>query len=221
LKVEILGGTLGASAHLAVEENINEILEGYVALYNIYSLYSTKTFGNIEPSPPIPLPAPPHIIDAGFTALSEFVKKFKVVPSAGYPQVTAENDVVKLEGKTPRVVKKGATTPADALAELYDFMIWATNVLREHIPVRVEEVADLTVRVEGVGMKIILNRTEVSEVKFSDIPNLEIAVTPTTTPTTPVTIPTPEEQATTTIAVAGAIVAVIAIRIALVALRRK
>jgi len=221
LRLEILQGDLSVSAHLAVEENINEILEGYVALYNIYKLYSARTFGNVEPSPPIPLPAPPHIIDAGLTALSEFVKRFKVAPSAGYLQVTAEDDAVKLEGKTPRIVKKGATTPADTLAELYDFATWATNVLREHAPAELERVADLAVRVEGVGVKITLNEAEVSEVRFSDIPNLEVVVAPATTPTTPATIPTPEEQVTTTIAVAGVIVALIVIGVALVALRRK
>ena len=72
-------------------------------------------------------------------------------------------------------------------------------------------------------MKVALNGAGVSEVRFSDIPSLKVAVTQTASPATPAATPTstPEEQMVPAVAVAGAVVAAIAIGTALALQRKK
>ncbi|RLG81885.1 MAG: hypothetical protein DRO40_08990, partial [Thermoprotei archaeon] len=46
----------------------------------------------------------------------------------------------------------------------------------QYSPIPLADVTEETVKIEGEGVEVTLNGTEVSTVKFSDLPNLEATV---------------------------------------------
>lgn len=158
-----------------VEKDINDVLESIAELYS--TIEETGVSEQMQ-YVPTPVPAPStQSFSPIFTMTNEFCKRLEVLSSEGYVHIKpAGNGTLVVEYKTPRIVKKGATSPADTIRELYDFAMWVNEELGQYSPIPLADVTEETVKIEGEGVEVTLNGTEVSTVKFSDLPNLEATV---------------------------------------------
>jgi len=175
LEMSITSEGISVEFSTAIEKDINDVLESIAGLYS--TIEETGVSEQIQYVPtPAPLPSTQSFSPI-FTMANEFCERFEIRSSEGYVHIKpSENGTAVIEYKTPKIVKKGATSPADTIREVYDFAMWVNEELGHYSPIPLGDVAEKTVRVEGEGVEVTLNGTEVSTVKFSDLPNLEATV---------------------------------------------
>lgn len=148
--------------------------------------------------------------EALFTALmygeiaGEFVKNFEVMPSETVWRVTGNFTSGMAELRTPKIVKKGASSPAETVIALHGFISRVPDVVAsiertyfgQNTPVSnlfrkaVEQLMNTTTLIVAEeNVKVLKNGEDVREAAFKDLPNLEFVVLgePAKQETTPTT----------------------------------
>ena len=111
-----------------------------------------------------------------FKILNEFVRRFEILPSTSKLSIKVEQGKCIIMFTSPKIVKKGAMSPKDTLVAIYNFTQKISEIGEEGgLAFSIEPLLNTTVTLTG-DVKAYFNDTEVSSVKFGDIPKLDIKV---------------------------------------------
>jgi len=197
LKLIVSSNSTGTSASLVIrgveEVNVNEYLVQLAKLYEYY-LNATSQI----PTPFITQPqATPSLSIATLNAsrlVNRFNELFEVRDSVSTIKLSAIGNKVELEYKSPKIIKKGATSPKETLIALYDYVKEVNSTIPQEISlgpgapiIKPSTITPAKIKIQSSqGVKVYLHGEAPSEVLFDDLPNLEVVVeaTPTTQPTT-------------------------------------
>jgi len=111
--------------------------------------------------------------------LKEFTDLFEIKPSSAKVGANLSNTGSIISFTTPKIMKRGATSPKDTLLAIYNFIHRVYEIYEEFSGVTpdITPVLNTTITlVPKENIKITINGTEVESIRFRDIPNIEIEV---------------------------------------------
>jgi len=196
LKLIVSSNSTGASASLVIrgveEVNVNEYLVQLAKLYEYY-LNATSQIPNPFITQPQATPIPSTATLNASRLVNRFDELFEIRGSVSTIKLSASGNKVELEYKSPKIIKKGATSPKETLIALYDYVKEVNSTIPQEISlgpgapiIKPSTITPAKIKIQSSqGVKVYLHGEEPSEVLFDDLPNLEVVVeaTPTTQPT--------------------------------------
>ena len=147
-----------------IQRNVNDIikdLKDVKTLLEAFKVPRTTTVLPIHPTAPL-------VASDTIDALKDFANTFKVLPSNASIVAVSSSGVVTVYFRTPKIIKKGATSPADTLNAIYGFVKkheTFSQILNTSIVLAPEK-----------GVKVTINGTPATTIKFSEIPDLKITL---------------------------------------------
>jgi hypothetical protein len=233
LKLIVSSNSTGTSASLVIrgveEVNVNEYLVQLAKLYEYY-LNATSQI----PTPFITQPQATLSLSIATLNASRLVNRFnelfEIRESVSTIKLSAIGNRVELEYKSPKIIKKGATSPKETLIALYDYVKEVNSTIPQEISlgpgaptIKPSTIMPTKIKIQSSqGVRVYLHGEAPSEVLFDDLPNLEVVVeaTPTTQPTTQTGV-AEEKPGYTLIAIAAVAVATVASILVLVLRSRR
>jgi hypothetical protein len=197
LKLIVSSNSTGTSASLVIrgveEVNVNEYIVQLAKLYEYY-LNATSQI----PTPFITQPQatliPSTVTLNASRLVNRFNELFEIRGSVSTIKLSAGGNRVELEYKSPKIIKKGATSPKETLIALHDYVKEVNSTIPQEISlgpgapiIKLSTITPAKIKIQSSqGVKVYLRGEAPSEVLFDDLPNLEVVVeaTPTTQPTT-------------------------------------
>ncbi len=196
LKLIVSSNSTGTSASLVIrgveEVNVNEYL---VQLAKLYEYYLNTTSQILTPfiTQPQATPSPSIATLNASRLVNRFNELFEIKDSVSTIKLSATGNKVELEYKSPKIIKKGATSPKETLIALYDYVKEVNSTIPQEISlgpkapiIKPSTITPAKIKIQsGQGVKVYLNGETPGEILFDDLPNLEVVVeTPTTTQAT-------------------------------------
>lgn len=197
LKLIVSSNSTGTSASLVIrgveEVNANEYIVQLAKLYEYY-LNATTQIPTPFITQPQATPIPSTATLNASRLVNRFDELFEIRGSVSTIKLSASGNRVELEYKSPKIIKKGATSPKETLIALYDYVKEVNSTIPQEISlwpgapiIKPSTITPAKIKIQdSQGVKVYLRGEAPSEVLFDDLPNLEVVVeaTPITQPTT-------------------------------------
>jgi len=196
LKLIAFSNSTGASASLMIrgveEVNANEYLVQLAKLYEYY-LNTTSQIPTPFITQPQATPSPSIATLNASRLVNRFNELFEIRDSVSTIKLSASGNRVELEYKSPKIIKKGASSPKDTITALYDYVKEVNSTIPQEISlgpgaptIKLSTITPAKIKIQSSqGVKVYLNGETPGEILFDDLPNLEVVVeTPTTTQAT-------------------------------------
>jgi hypothetical protein len=220
LKLIVSSNSTGTSASLVIrgveEVNVNEYIVQLAKLYEYY-LNATSQIPTPFITQPQATPIPSTATLNASRLVNRFNELFEIRESVSTIKLSASGNRVELEYKSPKIIKKGATSPKETLIALYDYVKEVNSIIKP------STITPAKIKIQSSqGVKVYLHGEAPSEVLFDDLPNLEVVIeaTPTTQPTTQTGV-AEEKPGYTLIAIIAVVVAAVASILVLVLRSRR
>lgn len=165
----------------SIEDHIRMLNASLKMMSTIFESLSSSTYYSYPPYQVVPISQENNIVrflNLTSDIVREFSENFDIAPSKASVNITLDSRGIKLEMLTPRIVKKGSTSPSDTLHALQDYVSSSLDQLaKAGLAIDRENIMSYEASIvteEGVHVKC--NQTSVSSISLNELENCTVEV---------------------------------------------